>query len=51
MFFLVDSSSFVVLKLRTARPYEMHPNVMKLYPPGQVKKVTAGKHRGRKKGK
>jgi hypothetical protein len=43
--------NYIVLKMGTAKPYHFHSNVVKRYPPGQVKKYVQGTGKGKKKKK
>jgi hypothetical protein len=45
----IDVNNFVSLEMNTNRPYEYHHEVVKRYPPGQLKKkgMTKGKGKGK----
>jgi hypothetical protein len=44
----VDLSEYVVLEMATAKPYEYHGEVVKRYPPGQLKKKSKGKEQAKR---
>lgn len=44
----IDAKNYVVLEMNTDKPFEFHSDVVKRYPPGQVKKL---KDEGKSKGK
>jgi hypothetical protein len=43
----IEAGDYVVLDMETDRPYTYHSEVSKRYPPGQAKKLTGGKGKGK----
>ena len=44
----LEADNYVTVELTTGKPYECHAQVAKKYPPGQRKKLTTRKIKGRK---
>lgn len=43
----INVSDHVILDMDTDKPYRFHPDVVKRYPPGQLKKSDKGKGKGK----
>jgi hypothetical protein len=47
----INVSDYVILDMDTDKPYNFHSDVVKRYPPGQLKKLDKGKGKGKEKRK
>lgn len=45
----IDVNSYAVLEMDADKPFEFHSEVVKRYPPGQIKKLKQGKDKGKGK--